>query len=140
MNSEVTSKEGMVGHPNEDLIRTAYDAFGRGDTDTVGELFADDIAFHVSGKSPSPAMTSARRKCSRSSAAGGVDRELVPYGDRRDPGERRVRRCASAMDGAARGEGPPRRRHVSVFRIKDKKIADVWRHAGDVYAQDELFS
>jgi ketosteroid isomerase-like protein len=40
-----------VAHPNEDLIRKAYDAFGSGDRDTIEELSADNIAFHVSGRS-----------------------------------------------------------------------------------------
>lgn len=30
--------------------------------------------------------------------------------------------------------------HVSVFRIEEEKIGEVWHHAGDLYAQDELFS
>jgi ketosteroid isomerase-like protein len=39
-----------VAHPNENLIRKAYDAFGSGDRDTIEELSADNIAFHVSGR------------------------------------------------------------------------------------------
>ena len=39
-----------MAHPNKDLIRKAYDAFGSGDRDTIEELFADNMAFHVSGR------------------------------------------------------------------------------------------
>jgi ketosteroid isomerase-like protein len=32
-----------MGHPNEDLIRQGYDAFSRGDMDTLRELFHPDV-------------------------------------------------------------------------------------------------
>jgi ketosteroid isomerase-like protein len=33
------------------LLNRGYDAFGKGDLDTLRELFTDDIVFHVSGES-----------------------------------------------------------------------------------------
>lgn len=41
-----------MAHPNEELLRRGYAAFARGDLDTVGELFADDIRWHVPGNAP----------------------------------------------------------------------------------------
>ena len=38
-------------HGNEDLIRSGYEAFGRGDVAAVAALFADDIAWHIGGAS-----------------------------------------------------------------------------------------
>jgi ketosteroid isomerase-like protein len=38
-------------HPNEDRLRKGYAAFAAGDLDTVRTLFADDIVWHVPGKS-----------------------------------------------------------------------------------------
>jgi uncharacterized protein len=38
-------------HPNVDLLQRGYEAFGTGDMDTVLGIFADDIAWHVSGTS-----------------------------------------------------------------------------------------
>jgi ketosteroid isomerase-like protein len=40
-----------MGHPNEDALRKGYDAFGRGDIETVMGLFTDDIQWHVPGDS-----------------------------------------------------------------------------------------
>lgn len=41
----------MAGaHPNEELFRRGHAAFQAGDLDTVRELFADDIVWHVPGK------------------------------------------------------------------------------------------
>ena len=37
---------------NADLLRTAYEAFARGDVAAVFAVFAEDIAFHAPGHSP----------------------------------------------------------------------------------------
>jgi ketosteroid isomerase-like protein len=41
-----------MAHPNAELVSRGYEAFGRGDLDTVMTLFADDIVWHVPGRSP----------------------------------------------------------------------------------------
>jgi ketosteroid isomerase-like protein len=41
-----------MAHPNEDLLRRGYDAFGAGDMETVLSIFADDISWHVGGNGP----------------------------------------------------------------------------------------
>jgi uncharacterized protein len=42
-----------VAHPNEELTREAIAAFQRGDLDALqNTYFADDIRYHVSGRSP----------------------------------------------------------------------------------------
>ena len=40
-----------MSNANEDTLRTVYDAFAKGDVDTVMGLYTDDIKFHVSGRS-----------------------------------------------------------------------------------------
>jgi uncharacterized protein len=42
----------MADHPNAVALRTGYEAFMKGDMDTVAALFADDIAWHYSGAGP----------------------------------------------------------------------------------------
>ena len=39
-----------MAHPNEELLRRAYEAFGKGDIDTVLGAFDDDIVWHVPGR------------------------------------------------------------------------------------------
>jgi ketosteroid isomerase-like protein len=41
-----------MAHPNEDLVRRAYDAFSQGDIETLRQLFADDTIFHEPGRNP----------------------------------------------------------------------------------------
>ncbi len=41
-----------MAHPNAELVGRGYEAFARGDVDTVMELLADDIVWRVPGRSP----------------------------------------------------------------------------------------
>jgi ketosteroid isomerase-like protein len=41
-----------MAHPNEERARKAFDAYISGDLDAVGDTLADDIVWHVSGRSP----------------------------------------------------------------------------------------
>lgn len=42
-----------MAHPNEDLVRDGFAAFGRGDIDALRDrYFAGDIRWHVPGRSP----------------------------------------------------------------------------------------
>ena len=39
-------------HPNTEQIKSAYEAFGRGDIQALFEMWTDDIAWHQAGESP----------------------------------------------------------------------------------------
>ena len=41
----------MADHPNVDLLRKGYEAYSTGDMDTITALFADDIVWHIAGRS-----------------------------------------------------------------------------------------
>lgn len=40
-----------MAHPNADITRRAYEAFRAGDMQTLGDLVAEDVVWHVSGTS-----------------------------------------------------------------------------------------
>ncbi len=42
----------MADHPNAALLRKGYEAFGKGDTATMTELFAEDVVWHLAGNNP----------------------------------------------------------------------------------------
>ena len=45
--------EDQMAHPNEDLVREAFAAFGRGDLDALRhQYFAGGVRYHVPGRSP----------------------------------------------------------------------------------------
>jgi ketosteroid isomerase-like protein len=49
--------------PNEDLVRAASAAFGRGDLGALqDQFFAADIVWHIAGTARSPVTMKARRR------------------------------------------------------------------------------
>ena len=42
----------MTEHQNASVLRRAYEAFARGDFAALSELLADDVVWHVPGRSP----------------------------------------------------------------------------------------
>ena len=50
-----------MAHPNETLVREAFEAFGRGDMDTMQKQYStEDIRFHVLGRGPLAGDSTAR--------------------------------------------------------------------------------
>ena len=41
-----------MAHPNEELVRRAFDAFAKGDVDTMRELTDQDAVWHTPGRGP----------------------------------------------------------------------------------------
>lgn len=41
-----------MAHPNEEIVRQGYQAFGEGDMDTLGSLYAPDAVHVASGSNP----------------------------------------------------------------------------------------
>lgn len=41
-----------MAHPNEELLRNAYEAFSAGDVDGAMAVFSDNIRWHVEGHTP----------------------------------------------------------------------------------------
>jgi uncharacterized protein len=130
-----------MAHQNEDLIRRAYDAFGRGDIETIGQLFAADIAFHVSGRSTLAGDYVGKNQVFGVFARLGEITDNTFRTDVYDVLASDEHAVALQHQRAEReGKRPLDDRHVSVFRIKDGKIAEIWHHPGDLYAYDEFFS
>lgn len=129
-----------MGHPNQDLLRKGYEAFSKGDMDTIRELFAPDIVFHAPGKSP---------------VAGdykGIDEVLGFFGKTAELSGGSLKlevHDALANDEhgvglvktSAQREGRSLNANaVHVFHIKDAKVTEVWNHTDDQYGLDEFWS
>ncbi|HEY3241027.1 MAG TPA: nuclear transport factor 2 family protein, partial [Acidimicrobiia bacterium] len=41
----------MREHPNVETVRRGYEAFNKGDMETLSELMAEDVVWHVPGRS-----------------------------------------------------------------------------------------
>jgi ketosteroid isomerase-like protein len=129
-----------MAHPNEELVHKGFDAFSKGDLDTVRALFDPDAVRHAPGRSR---LSGDHR---------GVD-DILDYFARTmelTAGTFRVElhdvlandEHAVALY-VARGERQGRTledKSVLVSHIGNGKFVETWQHSEDQYAADEFLS
>jgi uncharacterized protein len=133
-------KGGAMAHPNEDLVRRAFDAFAKGDVDTLRELFEQDAVWHAPGRNP---LAGDHR---------GVDAILgyfartmeVTGGTFRAELHDVVANDEHAVAlYVARGEREGRTledKSVLVSHVRNGRFVETWQHSEDQYAADEFLS
>jgi ketosteroid isomerase-like protein len=129
-----------MAHPNEDLVRRGFAAFGTGDIATLRELLADDVIWHVGGRSP---ITGDYK---------GIDEVLGFFAQlaERAGGTFRVdvhdllandEHVVALVKGTAERDGKTLNDNgAQVFHVQGGKVTEEWFHAGDQYASDEFWS
>ena len=127
-------------HPNEALIRDGYDAFVRGDLDTVATFLAPDASWHVAGASPLAGVYSGHEELLRLFArlnemtAGTIAisaRDILASEDHA---------IVLTTMKARRGDRVLEDDGVAVFKIADGKAIEVWTFAEDQGLMDAFFS
>jgi ketosteroid isomerase-like protein len=129
-----------MAHPNEDLVRRGFAAFGTGDIATLRELLADDVIWHVGGRSP---ITGDYK---------GIDEVLGFFAQlaERAGGTFRIdvhdllandEHVVALVKGTAERDGKMLNDNgAQVFHVQGGKVTEEWFHAGDQYASDEFWS
>jgi hypothetical protein len=128
-----------MAHDNEDLIRQTFEAFSKGDVETLAALMADDTSFHFPGRGPLAGDHRGRDQvlatlAKQAELTGGTFR--VEVHDILANDEHAV---ALSMATAERGGKAWSDNAVLVFHIQNGKISEAWLHPGDQYAGDEFF-
>lgn len=129
-----------MAHPNEDLVREGYAAFGRGDMDALGQFFAEDIRWHFPGRSPFGGDYEGLEQVlgwlgrSFEASGGTINVEL------RDAIGNDEQVAALTTIRAERAGKKLEDNTVQIFRIRDGKAAEVWSHPADLYATDDFWS
>jgi len=130
----------MPEHPNVTAVRRGYDAFNKGDLDTLGDLLDAEVVWHVPGRSPIAGdyggreatlayfrrlgeLTGARYQADLQIAVG--NEEHVVTIDR-----------STATSGEARYD----ENELVVFRFRDGRVVEAWQAMMNLYAHDEFFS
>lgn len=129
-----------MAHPNEELLKRGYEAFGKGDLDTLRELFAPDIVWHAAGTSE---------------LAGdykGIDEVLAFFGQlaQKSEGTFKVEThdllandehgVGLSVESATIGGNSHSAPGVEVFHFKDGKITEAWTVSFDQASFDKVFS
>ncbi len=129
-----------MGHPNEDLIRQGYDAFSRGDMDTLRALFHPGIVWHAPGRSQlsgdhqgvDAVLGYFARTMELTGGSFRVEVHDVVANDEHGVGLRKVY--------AERGGQALEDNTTLVFHLRDGRVTEVWQYRADPYAADELFA
>jgi ketosteroid isomerase-like protein len=131
-----------MAHPNETLVREAFEAFGRGDLDTMQKQYwTEDIRFHVLGRGPlagdfdgSAAVLEWLGRLAE--ATGGTYRAEALH----DVLANDERAVALYTARAERNGRAYQDETVLVMRIQDGKIAEQWSYVADQYGTEEFLS
>jgi ketosteroid isomerase-like protein len=140
MTMESAQRTRTADHPNASLLRAGYEAFQRGDIDTVlNQFFAEDIIWHVPGRSTLAGDYRGREQVGAwfgrnfELSGGTLSLEIhdVVANDEHAVGLVRVR---AQRGGRTLDDGS-----AQVVHIRDGKVVESWLHAGDPYAVDEFW-
>jgi uncharacterized protein len=97
-----------MGHPNEDLVRTGYEAFSNGDMETLSLIMSPDVVHSVPGDN----LTSGEHK--------GQDEVFAMYGQLFELSEGTVQ--VNVVELAAEGDDKVLSRHQCTAKRGDKSL------------------
>ena len=129
-----------MAHPNEELTRRGFDAFAKGDVDTLRELFDQDAVWHVPGRNQ---LSGDHRGIDTILGLFAKIAELSGGTFRIDLHDVVANDEHAVGIYVSRGEREGRTledRNVLVSHIRNSKIAEAWLLNDDQYAADEFFS
>ena len=128
-----------MAHPNEELVRRGYQAFGTGDMATLDELFANDIIWHVPGRNQLSGTYRGKQEVfgnfvKLAELTGGTFKLDIHTILADDEHAVVLVTATGEHDGKSLSDNS-----VQIFHIKDGKVTEQWLHPGDAYASDEFW-
>lgn len=129
-----------MAHPNEDLYRRGFEAFQKGDVETLKDHFADDIVWHVAGRGPFAGDYKGWGEViglfgKQVEATGGTLKLELHDLFANDEHAVALVRTTAQRNGKSLDD-----RGVHVVHLRDGKIAESWFHFMDQYEVDEFFA
>ena len=129
-----------MAHPNEESLRSGYEAFTRGDINAVFALWADDIKFHVPGKNPLSGDYNGKEQVGGfltklmelSGGTFSLEVHDVLANDEHAAGLVKLR--------AERNGKTLNANDVHVWHVSDGLFTEFWSHLDDLYIFDEFWS
>ena len=130
----------VADHPNVELLRKGYDAYSTGDIAVLNDLFADDILWHIAGRSQLAGDYNGR------DAVFGFFGKLMELSDGTSAIEVHDI-LANDEHGVALVTGTGTRngksfsgQDVHTFHFRDGKVVEFWDSPLDQYEADEFWS
>jgi uncharacterized protein len=128
-----------MAHPNEDLLRRGYEAFSKGDMQTLDGLFADDIVWHVGGRSHLAGDYRGKQEVFELfgkfvQLTGGTFKVELHDVLANDEHAIALQTATGEREGKTLNDNG-----VGVYHVKDGKVTESWLHPGDPYVIDEFW-
>jgi hypothetical protein len=138
--ADPAAAEITAAQANAALIKSAYDAFSRGDTQSVFAVFAENILWHVPGRGPL-----SRDYRGHAEVAGFFEHFMglsegtfrVKIDEILANRDRVIVLCTESASRAGRSWPSPQ---VHVWTVKDGRITAFWEYEGDQQGDDEFWS
>ncbi|MGH2681897.1 MAG: nuclear transport factor 2 family protein [Actinomycetota bacterium] len=129
-----------MAHPNEDLLRRGYEAFSKADMPAVQEFFAEDLVWHVPGRSQisgdyrgaQEVLGFLGRTMEMTGGTFGLEVHDLLADDEHG--------VALVLARAQREGKSLEDRQVHVMHLQGGKVVEFWAHPGDQHAVDEFWS
>ena len=130
----------MSDHPNVELVRRGYEAFSKGDLQTVDALFADDIVWHEGGAGPFGGERRSKKEvfeffgelAERSNGTFAIEIHDVVGGDEHVVALNTTHATRNGKSLDSKG--------ADVWHVRDGKAVEFWHLATDTAAADEFWS
>jgi ketosteroid isomerase-like protein len=129
----------MSEHPNAEVVRRGYQAYGSGDLSTLREVLAGDLEWPVPGRSRFAGVFKGsevfidRMKEMSQLSQGSLKVQLLEVAATGD-----IVFTLHRLTGSRNGHDidvPS----VFVFHMRDGRIAQIWEHPHDLYEDDEFW-
>lgn len=138
--ADPATAEIAAAQANAALIKSAYDAFSRGDTQSVFAVFAEDILWHVPGRGPL-----SRDYRGHAEVAGFFEHFMglsegtfqLKIDEILADRDKVVVLCTESARRAGRSWSSPQ---VHVWTVKDGRATAFWEYEGDQQGEDEFWS
>jgi uncharacterized protein len=138
--ADPAAAEITAAQANAALIKSAYDAFSRGDTQSVFAVFAENILWHVPGRGPL-----SRDYRGHAEVAGFFEHFMglsegtfrIQIDEILANRDRVVVLCTESASRAGRSWSSPQ---VHVWTVKDGRATTFWEYEGDQQGDDEFWS
>jgi ketosteroid isomerase-like protein len=129
-----------MAHPNEEPVRRGFEAFAKGDLDTLRDLFDADAVWHAPGRSP---LWGDHRGVDAVLGFSARTMELTAGTFRAELHDVVANDEHAVALYVARGDREGRTlddKSVLVSHVRNGKFIETWQHSGDQYAADEFLS
>lgn len=127
-----------MSHPNEDLVRKGFEAFGAGDMATLDGMFTDGAVWHSPGKSVLAGDFKGKEAVFGNFATVAAESDTFSQDIHAILADDEHAVAMVTVNATRRGVSSSLPA-VLVFHISDAKVTEVWITPLDLYANDEFW-